>query len=195
MSSGLSVKVTPKKKIEIERLVYFRQKKSFAYMLEKGRPASINALDLFEFNLKREYGFEADVRDLPSDCEGLTDFSTNELVLSVASHDQLGNNEPRGIFTVCHELGHIDMHKSDMSHCHLSRVKGRQLYRRRGDIKAFECSEWQADYYSGSLQMPYMQVVDILEQGGDEGDLQRIFNVSFTAARKRVGYVNSLRKG
>lgn len=80
-------------------------------------------------------------------------------------------NKPRDRFTLCHELGHLLMHRG----ISLSRVDP------NNPPKIYMNSEWQADIFASHLLMPN----SLLKNYSDVGQVVSDFVVSYDAAYSR----------
>lgn len=87
-------------------------------------------------------------------------------------YDGAACGEPRARFTLCHELGHLVMHRG----VSFNRINP------SAPPKIFQNSEWQADVFASHLLMPR----DMLR--GDETDevVMERFGISWSAAQARL---------
>ena len=86
-------------------------------------------------------------------------------------YERAADGEPRDRFTLCHELGHLMMHRGIA----LSRIDP------TSPPKIYCNSEWQADIFASYLLIP----PDLLESCASIPRVMAEFGVSFEAARAR----------
>lgn len=123
------------------------------------------------------YGVTLDVvddddPDLPRGVEACWLPDTVTLVLRQSVYDGACSREPRALFTVAHELGHLALgHR-------------RAFNRGTGQCRVFEDSEWQANTFAGEFLMP----LALIKKYGayDTAKLASIFGVSTQAAETRL---------
>lgn len=92
--------------------------------------------------------------------------------------------------TVAHEIAHCIYHLPILNFFKsFSAGAGKaDLYRvDRKKIKAYEDPEWQAWKYAGAILMPQKRVQSLLDEGLNEYDLAKIFNVNPAFVRARLG--------
>jgi len=125
------------------------------------------ALDL----LYPEARFEVwEMREMGPD-HGRTYPDQNLILIREDVYERAADGEGRDRFTMCHELGHLMMHRGVA----LSRIDPRSpppIYRN---------SEWQADTFASHLMMP----TRLLTQSSSVKEAMSMFGVSFEAAWAR----------
>lgn len=110
--------------------------------------------------------------------------------LTPETYDQVMDDDPRALFTVLHELGHLELHPNEL--IRLSRLpashRDQAFQRGKADrIPAYKNVEWQANSFAASFLMPLAALDRFqLEQRLDVQTLTRELGVSFTSARYRI---------
>jgi hypothetical protein len=124
-----------------------------------------------------KYGVTVDVVDdndpeLPRGVEACWVPETVTLVIRQSVYEAAYRDEPRALFTIAHELGHLALaHR---------RTFNRETTR---PFQVFEDSEWQANSFAGEFLMPLDQ---IRQQGvAEAAHLALLFGVSMQAAETR----------
>lgn len=115
----------------------------------------------FEVREERELG----------DDHGRTYPDRNLILIREDVYIRASKGEPRDRFTMCHELGHLMMHRNVA----LSRIDP------KNPPKIFRNSEWQADTFASHLMMP----VHLVSQHKTLSGLINTFGVSQEAAWAR----------
>jgi hypothetical protein len=87
-------------------------------------------------------------------------------------YERAGDDHPRDRFTMCHELGHLMLHRNVA----LSRIDPFK------PPKIFRNSEWQADTFASHLLMPQ----DLLDRYRSVESVMEAFGVSSQAAAARL---------
>ncbi len=87
-------------------------------------------------------------------------------------YDGAARGEARARFTMCHELGHLGLHRGIA----FNRVNP------ASPPKIFQNSEWQADVFASHLLMP----AHLLDGYTDISAVMRDFGVSYSAAETRL---------
>lgn len=86
---------------------------------------------------------------------------------------------PRKAFTIAHEFGHIILHEH----------KDREIFYRLQILnidKEDEKEETEANWFASALLMPEKRVREYWTRKKDEGELAKIFGVSYTAMHFRL---------
>ncbi len=96
----------------------------------------IEILDNFEFEV---------VDDPELDCEALAYPDNNKILVRHSVYDGAYNGNPRDLFTIAHEIGHLFMHRGSV----ISFARGNKR-----KIKPYEDPEWQANTFAGELLAP-----------------------------------------
>ena len=145
---------------------------------EKGGQATgrLDVLGLLELRLPEiveDFHFEI-VEDSFLDVLALTRPDQWHMQVRQSVYDSAMADDGRHRFTLAHEVGHLFLHQ------------GAEAYARRASYtqthKAYEDSEWQADYFAAELLMPYEEVKAYL----DVYDIAEDFGVSLQAAEIRM---------
>lgn len=102
----------------------------------------------------------------------------NLIIIREDVYERACSGEPRDRFTMCHELGHLMMHRN----VSLSRIDP------RNPPKIYRNSEWQADTFASHLLMPS----HLLNQHRSVDSVIRTFGVSFEAAVARRGELKNV---
>lgn len=88
-------------------------------------------------------------------------------------YDGAHQNKPRDRFTLCHELGHLVLHRDiPIALSRIDPLNPPAIYRN---------SEWQADMFASCLMMP----TNLLKTYSSLGDVTTDFGVSYSAASAR----------
>ncbi len=124
-----------------------------------------DASDFFEFGDFRidhrggEIPVITGIDALPGLTEALTRYNPEsgaiELLLSEDSYSMLCNGNPRGKYTVSHELGHAVLHTEALMRLAELNVPSRAAFHRgKADHPAYLDTEWQANAFGSALLMP-----------------------------------------
>lgn len=89
------------------------------------------------------------------------------------TYNKLHQGDPRALFTLAHELGHFRLQHQFTFH----RDEGQPH-------KAYEDSEWQADWFAGEFLMPLETI--LLHRLFEPEDVAEFFDVSYAAATIRL---------
>lgn len=90
--------------------------------------------------------FEYDiVPDNELDCEARAFPNSNRILIRESVYDGAYYGNPRDLFTIAHEIGHMFLHREDT--ISFARSKGKEL-------KSYENPEWQANTFAGELLAP-----------------------------------------
>lgn len=95
------------------------------------------------------------------------------------------NGNKRDIFTFAHELGHYILHSNALT---INLLKMNRSYK---DIKKYEDSEWQANYFASCLLVP-REYPDI--ENFSISEIEEHFNVSYTAAKIAYDDIQKMKK-
>lgn len=116
--------------------------------------------------------FEVKFEDEMGEDHGRTFTDKNLIWIREDVYERAGNNEARDRFTMCHELGHLVMHKNIA----LSRIDP------KFPPKTYCNSEWQADKFASYLLMPS----NLLMNYGDIQEAMAVFGTSYSAVKARL---------
>lgn len=94
------------------------------------------------------------------------------IMLRQSVYDGAARGEHRARFTMCHELGHLGLHRW-ISFARVNPVSPPKIYQN---------SEWQADVFASHLLMP----TNLVKEYDSVRDVVQDFGVSFTAAETRL---------
>lgn len=90
--------------------------------------------------------FEYDiVEDHELDCEARAFPESNKILIRESVYDGAYDDNPRDLFTIAHEIGHMFLHREDS----ISFARGKTI-----NIKPYENPEWQANTFAGELLAP-----------------------------------------
>lgn len=109
-----------------------------------------------------------------NDNHGLTLLRTKEIRIREDVFAAACHGDGFGRFTMCHELGHLLMHRGGVA-----------LQRARANPPLYMSSEWQSDRFAGALLMP----ANLVSLGAEPEELMDEFGVSYTAAKVRLSQV------
>lgn len=102
---------------------------------------------------------------------GRTKPDENKIYIREDVYEGANNGSPRDRFTMCHELGHLVLHKG----VSLSRIDP------TSPPPIYKNSEWQADMFASCLMMPKY----LLRNYSDVSSVMQVFGVSKQAANAR----------
>ncbi len=94
------------------------------------------------------------------------------IMLRQSVYDGAGRGEGRARFTMCHELGHLGLHRG----VSFGRINP------SAPPKIFQNSEWQADVFAAHLMMPH----SLLEAYSHPMAVMTDFGVSYSAAETQL---------
>lgn len=146
-------------------------------------PCSIDLANLFEFELKRLYGYDYQIKDMPSGIEAMTLCNSKNIILSSETYDGLHDGDGRARFTVAHELGHIIIHAPYLCQSTSGRQYSTGVRLNRSSLAPYEDPEVQANVFAARFLMPTNQVIIMLKAGANEYKIATTFGVSVEAAR------------
>lgn len=159
----------------------------------------LKALDvetLIDVYMQKKFGWDTDVQEeLPANIEAYSDPKTKSVVLPEATYSAL-SEDGRARFTACHEFSHVAKHRKTMMVRMMAFDEKSDLAFRnkRGELRSFECAEWQANYLAGALLMPEAHVLRIFASNRQSAiatiqAMASIFVVSISAAKCRLEHV------
>jgi hypothetical protein len=137
------------------------------------------------------YGVEESLPTNALAC-AIYDEKANEisLVLSAQSYDDLERrNGYRARFSVAHEIGHAKLHAERLIQItRIDHTRRAMLRTTTYDTPLFQDSEWQANNFAAALLMPAPGLECLLLQHKlQPSRIQRMYRVSFTSAKRRIG--------
>ena len=153
--------------------------------LTEARPLPI--LQICEFCLEKICGVSFAVDYLSPGREGC--FDGTELILDNETYERALVGDPRARFTCAHEFSHAYLHRTQLKY--LNGLSDVRLYR-RGQIKAYQDPEWQANTMAAALLMPgpamRLLMNDLIPgaTGGTADVIARRLGVSRAAAQLRI---------
>lgn len=117
-----------------------------------------------------------------------TKYDDRKFVVSVTPETYGGLEQGDGpaVFSLCHELGHVDLHHRNLlQFAEIPHLQG-ALRRTARPHPIFRDSEWQADAYAAALMMP-AEGLALLEARGEltVENLRSTYGASWTAATIR----------
>ncbi|TGM35682.1 ImmA/IrrE family metallo-endopeptidase [Leptospira levettii] len=145
------------------------------------KPIRFPIAEILEFKLKKEYGFDLAVEELPEGVEGYTEMKGRLLVLSESTY--CDNDDPRNRFTQAHEFGHVVLHSREITHRLTENLNAIKTYRK--DIPPYKDPECQANTFASCILMPEKPFLDLMIENCSTNDIAAIFGVSYTAAKIR----------
>ncbi len=141
--------------------------------------------------------------DLSYGVEAATRYDSDaDQIVIVLSEDTYGSleldNDSRARFTVAHEIGHAVLHAVEL--VRLSKIPHTKAALMRGLFathQIYRDTEWQANAFAGALLMPAAELKRLEYEYGDlsAGTIQQYFQVSYSAAEKRLSVYNDKLKG
>lgn len=109
---------------------------------------------------------------------GLTRVRKKVILIREDVFEDACRGDGRGRFTMCHELGHLLLHRGGLA-----------LQRAQAKPPMYMSSEWQSDRFAGALLMPS----NLLSLGDTPADLMWRFGVSFQAASVRISQFEKMK--
>lgn len=161
-------------------------------VLRLGKAGRICGWKLFDsledFKIDDEIGIDCQVMSMRP--EGITKYLEEEskvlVVVSESTLSRLEADDPRGLFTLGHEIGHAVLHARDLIRMGAMSTDEVALARER-TYKVYCDSEWQANTFAAELIMPHAGVVALAKgRRLRADDLERKFNASHSAAELRL---------
>lgn len=165
---------------------------------EAGNLEAVDGLELFNFQLEdrgRKLAGGAKVliavEDLPSTIEGHTQFNAKEncfyVTLSEQTYMRLERGESRGLFTLCHEIGHLALHKDTLRRLRQLPHRELMMERSKSSHPVYEDAEWQANRFASALTMPAPGLARLRNRNRlDEEEVSRLYHMSYEAAEYRI---------
>jgi Zn-dependent peptidase ImmA (M78 family) len=173
--------------------------RSFLPIPKHGR---IRTLELFErldeivlMIRGQEYRADYAVRPLAPAVEARTRASRKpgllEIAVSPKTYDNIERGYPRTLFTVCHEIGHLFLHRDELMA--LEPDDPTPL----DGIPPYWRTEWQADAFAAAIISPFDEVLRLHDAIGSLSptDVQREFGCSYHAAEHRLITLDRLAPG
>lgn len=117
-----------------------------------------------------------------------------EITLSSGTYTEIENHDPRGQFSVCHEVMHGFLH--DTLLVHLSVLPHVELaLRRQEPHPVYLDTEWQANAGAAAMLMPALGLEHLRLRGRlDTREVMRLFGVSRLSAELRIRVFNDRRE-
>ncbi len=150
------------------------------------RVQALNLAEFFEFDLKKLYGYEYQITNLPTGVEAITLCKSKTIILSEETYEGLHDGDGRARFTVAHELGHVIVHAPYLSESTSTRQNSVGVRLNRSSLAPYEDPEVQANAFAARLLMPTQQVRYLISEGHNANEIAKIFGVSFEAASYRM---------
>lgn len=156
----LSIDVIRSFAIRIRKIVYPFKSLIIdgSILLEHSLPQVLKG---FSFDILENHEINVPARSFPN--KNFIEFREN-------TYEGIYHNNPRDVFTLIHELGHLLMHKGEFG-----------LNRERIH-KPYEDSEWQADTFAGEFLMP----INLISQYSSSAEISENLGVSRQAAKVRI---------
>jgi hypothetical protein len=117
-------------------------------------------------------------REEMGDNHGLTHVRRKEIQIRQDVFEAACRDDGFGRFTMCHELGHLLMHRGGL------------LQRGPAKPPIYMSSEWQSDYFAGALLMPS----HLVDPAASPQQIARGFCTSVSAAEVRLNQVNQQKR-
>ncbi len=153
-----------------------------------GKTVRVNGRDYaLEFYVEGEISLPVEAR-----CKYGSDVDALCMELSERTYASLEDRNPRALFTVAHELGHLMMHgalllSSPDTYRNTLSSEVYMAFRRRSTHRVFEDTEWQANAFAAAFIMPANGLTDFrfCKKSVKVKRTQDRFNVSKSAAEYR----------
>jgi len=149
-------------------------------------PCAIDLANLFEFELKLLYGYNYQIKAMPSGIEAMTLCKSKTIILSSETYEGLHDGDGRARFTVAHELGHVIVHAPYLCQSTSCKQYSTGVRLNRSSLAPYEDPEVQANVFAARFLMPTNQVKIMLKAGANEYEIAATFGVSVEAARYRI---------
>lgn len=104
-------------------------------------------IEWFVGNPDNDFSYEIEDVENMTGMYGLTDTNKNVMKIRLDVYEGAVKENPRDIFTLCHELGHYLLHQPEEV----------EFARGEMDIPAYRNPEWQANMFAAELLAPYEQ--------------------------------------
>lgn len=132
---------------------------------------------LFHFGITVDVINEREMPGYPLQSEAYCIPDTATIYLASETYRKVCRNDPRALFTVFHELGHLILGHS------------RTLHREQkaGTNKPYYDSEWQADQFAAEMTMPHDVIMS--RKLNTPAQIQARFGVSLQAAQTRYEHL------
>lgn len=140
---------------------------------DRGIQADLFLEGLFHFGITVDVIEEREMPGYPFHSEAYCIPEAATIYLTDETYRKACQNDPRSIFTIFHELGHLLLGHSRTMH------RGQKT----NNTKPYCDSEWQADQFAAEMIMPFKTIV--LNNLFDPEKIQQRFGVSSRAAQKR----------
>lgn len=155
-------------------------------------PGPFPILKFIEFRLRKTFGFEYAVKELPDGLEAMTDLRKKIMIFSEETWVSIRAGAPRARFTAAHEVGHVSLHVKDLGPQILEN-RG-VLTLKRGAIPPYRDPECQANAFAAALLIPTYHMKKLLQDEKGPQEVCEIFNVSLEAACYRIGNIEKYLK-
>jgi Zn-dependent peptidase ImmA (M78 family) len=176
--------------IEKEALGFL--KLTAAACLEKPQPTPI--LEIFE-NKMDLLDFQILVGKNVKGLGGFTDVTHRYIELPNSTYHKLEKGVPQAKFTVAHEFGHACLHGKNQNYGAFP-SREHLVFARRGQLRAFEDPEWQANNFASAILMPAKTMWSLYrQQQMTPENVMDIYQVSWSAATRRVLRLNPIFQG
>ena len=161
--------VTPKSKNGIDEIVgSIREKADCEY----GSFDIVRYLDSYEEPILAVKNEREWIRKRWSNMEAFLSPNDNTIWVRENIYLSAADGDHRARFTLAHEFGHYIMHREQPAITRYRDIPCREIFRD---------SEWQANYFAGSLLAPTDQILNM-----NIKDITRIYGISRKAAQVRI---------
>jgi hypothetical protein len=154
----------PYKHVEIERVAVLYRKRLFKELTAgEALPKGVKLLEAMEsIPIQvdgRQYPLRTEVKALPWPVEAEARFDEEEqcfvIRVSERTYEALTRDDPHARFTICHEFGHVVMHRAQLMRLSCIPHAVAALQRKSApEHPWYFDTEWQADSFSASLLVP-----------------------------------------
>ena len=190
MSNIAGVPVRPMSRVDVEIA-------SLTYLVDQApevlrEPLELNVDRLLTLSIPKSHQYKLDLITAfeTAGIEGQMHPAQRLIQLTESSYSLMCSGNGRARFTACHEIGHVLLHHDQF----LGMIQNPARMKVQKDLKAYVDPEWQADYSSSALLMPFTSVYplwkDLSKRGAEEDEIADefvdLYGVSRQAASIRL---------
>ncbi|MDC7250427.1 MAG: ImmA/IrrE family metallo-endopeptidase [Sphaerochaetaceae bacterium] len=183
---GYKVLPLSRKDIEVQLHMYLSENYYSCFKKEK-KINFENLIDQIFLTLGYTLVIDNENKYLQENEAAKTDFLRKEIIIPVNCYNTLTNNG-RSRFTLAHEIGHVILHSEQLSKQIQTAARTNNVMK----LKAFESSEWQANYFAAALLMNKEDfTAEFYRLKNEESiniivELSKIFCTSLESTKRRI---------